>query len=95
MRTITHIIGKVITEKATNLESSLIYAFEVDISSSKTQIKEAMKALYGELPQSVRVITRKSQPRRAGKTRRVLVGQPKKIAYVHMKNALKGISNTK
>lgn len=92
MRTITHIIGKVLTEKATNLERNQVYMFEVDVKSTKTQIAEAVSALYGERPLTVRVVTRPPQTRRVGKARREVHTAVRKLAYVHMKNPLKALT---
>lgn len=94
MRSIIPIISKVITEKATNLEKSKVFVFEVDIKSSKTQIKEAIKILYGETPIEINVVTRPPHARRVGKTKKEVFIQPRKIAYVKMKNSLNKIANT-
>ncbi len=92
MRTVTHITGKILTEKATNLERSQVYMFAVNKKSSKTQIAEAVNALYGEKPLSVRVVTRPPQTRRVGKARREVHTAARKIAYVQMKNPLKTLA---
>lgn len=92
MHTISHIIRKVITEKATSQEARQVYVFEVNPKSSKTQISEAIRVLYGEKPIAIRVVTRPPQTKKVGKTRKEVHTAIRKLAYVHSKNPLTNLS---
>ncbi|MBP6993813.1 50S ribosomal protein L23 [Candidatus Woesebacteria bacterium] len=92
MHTIHHISRRVVTEKATSQERNQVYMFEVNTKSSKTQIAEAFKMLYGEKPLVVRVVTRPPQSRKVGKMRRESLTPIRKIAYIQTKNPLGPIS---
>lgn len=46
-----------ITEKATKIAESNVYTFNVSVDATKTSIKQAVKALYGVTPVSVRIVT--------------------------------------
>lgn len=92
MHSINHIIRRVVTEKATSQERNQVYMFEVSTKSSKTQIAEAIKGLYGEKPMVVRVVTRPPQSKKVGKMRRDALTAVRKLAYVQMKNPLGAIS---
>ena len=65
------ILGPVITEKATMASENGAVVFEVDIDSSKPQIKEAVEALFGVKVKAVNTTIAK------GKTKR-FKGQPGK-----------------
>jgi ribosomal protein L23 len=94
MHTISHIIRKVVTEKAANQERNQVYVFEVDTKSSKTQIAEAIKTLYGEKPLAVRVVTRPPQTKKVGKNRTEVHTPVRKLAYVHTKNPISTLTKT-
>lgn len=91
MKTSNPIISKIVTEKATNLERGQVYVFEVNPKSSKTQIAQAIRELYGEKPLSVRVATRPPQSRKVGKMRREVKTAIRKLAYVHTKNPISNL----
>ena len=94
MHTISHIIRKVITEKATSQEARQVYVFEVNPKSSKTQIAEAIRVLYGEKPLAVRVVTRPPQTKKVGKARKEVLTSARELAYVHSKNPLTTLSKS-
>ena len=94
MHTIVHIIRKVVTEKATSQERNQVYMFEVDPRSSKTQISEAVRVLYGEKPLAVRVVNRPPQTKKVGKNRKEVHTSARKLAYVHTKNPINNLSKS-
>lgn len=65
------LIRPVITERATDLRANNQYVFEVPLAANKTQIAEAVKALYNKKVSSVRtmVVRGKFKNRRSGRVR--------------------------
>lgn len=57
-----------ITEKATDLSAENKYIFKVARIANKSQIKKAVRALYGVKVTSVNIINIHRKPRRIGKT---------------------------
>jgi len=92
MHATAHIIRKVVTEKATSQERNQVYIFEVNPNSTKTQIAEAIKILYGEKPLAVRVVTRAPQTKKVGKLRREVQTAVRKLAYIQTKNPISNLT---
>ncbi len=62
------LVRPLVTEKGTDQATELnAYAFEVDLRANKAQIKQAVRTVYGVNVLSVRTMTRKGKPRRAGR----------------------------
>lgn len=80
--------SKLLTEKSTRLETSLVYSFEVARVATKSQISQTIFDLYGKRPLSVKTSVRPGKQYRAGKARRMFDAPDRKIAYVHMGEAL-------
>jgi large subunit ribosomal protein L23 len=66
------LVRPLVTEKSTALAQLGQYAFEVSTRANKVEIRKAVKAVYGVLPTSVRVITVLGKPvrSRTGMSRR-------------------------
>lgn len=62
-------IKPLITEKSAVAQSLNKYSFIVAADATKTQIKQAVKEIYGVLPQAVNVINMQGKMRRSGRTR--------------------------
>lgn len=45
-----------ITEKATQVADNNVYTFNIDVSATKTQVKEAIKALYKVTPVKINIV---------------------------------------
>ena len=61
------IIRPLVTEKGTHQsETYHAYAFQVNTTSNKTQIKQAVERIYNVKVVEVRTSNRKGKPRRAG-----------------------------
>lgn len=45
-----------LTEKATQIAEKNVYTFNIAQNATKTQVKEAVKALYGVTPVSVNIV---------------------------------------
>jgi large subunit ribosomal protein L23 len=66
MDAINVIIRPLITEKSSHLQATRnAYAFEVNPSANKTEIRQAVQALYHVPVKEVRTMNRKGKPRRA------------------------------
>ncbi len=50
-----------LTEKATQIAENNVYTFNIAQNATKTQVKEAVKALYGVTPVSVNVVKQKQE----------------------------------
>lgn len=74
-----------LTEKSTLLMEDDVYTFEVQPNATKQRIKEAMKAIYGVIPEKVRTVSMKSKKVRSRKGRTGSRGGGKK-AYVYLKD---------
>ncbi len=72
-----------ITEKSTALQIENKYAFEVDKSANKPQIKQAVEKAFKVEVTSVNVVTIPGKTRRLG--RRLLAARPWKKAIVTLK----------
>jgi large subunit ribosomal protein L23 len=44
-----------VTEKAEGLRAKNIYAFEIDLRANKTLVKQAVKKIYGVIPEKVNI----------------------------------------
>ena len=51
----------IVTEKAENLRAQNIYIFEVDLKANKKLVKEAVKAVYGIMPEKVNIVRMKAR----------------------------------
>ena len=56
----------IVTEKASILREGNTYAFKVESSSNKVQIRQAIESIFSVHVESVRTITVPSKPRRQG-----------------------------
>lgn len=82
---IEHVIIKpVLTEKATSLATTQVYAFYVNLRASKDQIKIALEKIYGVTVGDVRTTVRDGKVRKYGKRQMKKQMSNKKIAYVHV-----------
>jgi large subunit ribosomal protein L23 len=72
-----------VTEKNTMLQSQNKYAFEVDRSSNKEQVKEAVEKAFKVTVTAVNVISVRGREKRVG--RRMVTGSPWKKAVVTLK----------
>lgn len=57
----------VITERTTDLLASKKYVFEVDLRANKTEIKDAVQAIFGVKVVNVNTMRVKGKPKRVGK----------------------------
>lgn len=55
------LVRPLLTEKALNLSKEGKYLFEVYISANKIEVKNAIKKVYGIMPQDVNIITKKGK----------------------------------
>lgn len=78
------IIKPLLTEKATALAATQVYAFYVNTRASKDQIKVALEKIYGVTVGSVRVTVRGGKVRKYGKRQMKKQTSDRKIAYVHV-----------
>ncbi|MFO0703285.1 MAG: 50S ribosomal protein L23 [Patescibacteria group bacterium] len=76
------IIGRIVTEKVSKMEKDNVYGFYVSTKSNKNQVKVAIEKMYGQKAIKVNIVKRPKTPRRAGKQRRVIYDEGKKIAYI-------------
>jgi len=72
-----------VTEKNTSLQGQNKYAFEVDSSANKQQVKQAVEKAFNVKVTAVNVMLVPGKERRAG--RRVLLSSPWKKAVVTLK----------
>ncbi|WP_078382554.1 50S ribosomal protein L23 [Sutcliffiella halmapala] len=57
----------VITERSTDLMSEKKYTFEVDVRSNKTEVKDAVEAIFGVTVEKVNIMNYKGKFRRVGR----------------------------
>lgn len=57
----------VITEKTSELMAEKKYVFEVDLRSNKTEIKDAVEAIFGVKVKNVNTIKMPAKPKRYGR----------------------------
>lgn len=57
----------VITEKTSELMAEKKYVFEVDLRSNKTEIKDAIEAIFGVKVKNVNTIKMPAKPKRYGR----------------------------
>lgn len=71
-----------VTEKAEALRASNIYAFEIDLRANKTLVKQAIRKIYGVIPEKVNI----TYIRAKGKRNKFGVGfkSTRKKAYVFL-----------
>lgn len=74
-----------VTEKAANLTSSNVYTFDIRVSATKEDVKNAVKALYKVTPVKIRVVNVKAKRVRL-RARRGFGAKPRtRKAYVYLK----------
>lgn len=61
------LVKPLITEKSAKGEANGEYSFAVSLSANKSEIKEAVKHLYGIMPESVRTMNFDGKIKRSGK----------------------------
>lgn len=74
-----------ITEKATMHQEKNMYTFDIAERATKSDVKNAVRALYGVLPRKVRVVTVLAKQRRNARTGTRGVTRGGKKAYVYLK----------
>ncbi|MCM3598877.1 MULTISPECIES: 50S ribosomal protein L23 [Bacillaceae] len=57
----------VITELSTDLMTEKKYTFEVDVKANKTQVKDAIEAIFGVKVEKVNVLNYKGKYKRVGR----------------------------
>jgi large subunit ribosomal protein L23 len=57
----------VITERSTELMESKKYTFEVDVRANKTQVKDAVEAIFGVKVAKVNIMNYKGKYKRVGR----------------------------
>lgn len=75
-----------ITEKATFLQGSGAYVFDVSAFATKTQIAEEVSRVYGVKPRAVRIVRTPSKAVRSMRTGKKGVKSGGKKAYVFLKS---------
>lgn len=75
-----------ITEKASVHQSVGVYTFDVETSATKTQIAEAVRAIYKVTPRKVRIVQVPLKRTRSIRTGRAGVKIGGKKAYVYLKS---------
>ena len=79
----------IVTEKTTALAKRGIYTFEVARRATIAQIKEAINLLFGVKAVSIRTLVEKGSARRLPKSRRLVLGEETKKAYVTVEKGKK------
>jgi large subunit ribosomal protein L23 len=57
----------VITERSTDLMAEKKYTFEVDVRANKTEVKDAVEAIFGVTVEKVNIMNYKGKFRRVGR----------------------------
>ena len=57
----------IITEKASTLKENNVYTFSVDVKANKTQIKQAIEAIFNVKVESVNIINVHPRKKRVGR----------------------------
>ena len=85
-RDLTHVLSHArITEKASMHSEQGVYTFNIAMSATKRDIKQAVFALYKVMPRAVRVLSVPTKVRRNAKTGKTGVTTIGKKAYVYLK----------
>jgi len=74
-----------ITEKATMMAERNVYAFEVTVDSTKSEIKKSIKALYNVMPEKIRIVRHKPEKFISRMRNRRGMRSGYKKAYVYLK----------
>ena len=74
-----------ITEKASDLQASSVYTFDIATSATKRDVARAMHAIYKVRPRSIRIVKVPSKNARNARTGRRGVKQGGRKAYVYLK----------
>ena len=74
-----------ITEKATMRQEGGVYTFDVALRATKSEIRDAIRVLYGVQPRKVHVVPVPSKQKRSVRTGIQGVARGGKKAYVYLK----------
>jgi len=85
-RDLSHVLRHArITEKATTLEASGVYTFDIAARVSKRDVMQAVRSLYKVTPRKVRVVPVPTKARRNVRTGKTGSTGVSKKAYVYLK----------
>lgn len=85
-RDFSHVLSHArITEKATMQAEANVYTFNVSRNATKSEIIEAVRALYKVTPRLVRILKVPSKVKRNMRTGRLGIKSGGKKAYVYLK----------
>lgn len=79
------IAGPRITEKSVGLGDKNVYTFNVRRDSTKYEVFDAVKAIYGVTPVKVNIVNKKPAARLSGSKNRMVKEPGLKKAYVYLK----------
>lgn len=74
-----------ITEKASMHQAAGVYTFDIAATATKRDVIQAVRALYGVTPRTVRIVTIPTKARRNARTGKVGMTGGGKKAYVYLK----------
>ncbi len=77
--------GPRITEKAVSLGENNVYTFNIKRGSTKYQVFDAVKAVYGVTPVKVNIVNKQPALRLSGSKNRMVKVAGQKKAYVYLK----------
>lgn len=80
------IIKPILTEKASQMTQSNVYAFEVNNKANKNQVADFLEKLFKVKIAKVRMIKRKGKIKKAGQKMKEKKMSDRKIAYVTLKS---------
>ena len=75
------IFAPIITEKSAMMEAEGKYAFKVDVRANKTQIKQAIEAIFNVKVENVNTVNVKPKKKRVGR----YVGKTNKVKKAYVK----------
>lgn len=86
-RDLSHVLSHArITEKASLVQGSGIYVFDIPSDVSKRDIMQAVKQFYGVTPRKINVTGVKSKEKRSMRTGRVGIKKGGRKAYIYLKS---------
>ena len=74
-----------ITEKATMHQEGGVYMFDVALRATKSEVRDAVRALYGVMPRKVHMVPVPSKQKRSVRTGARGIARGGKKAYVYLK----------
>ncbi|OGG80310.1 50S ribosomal protein L23 [Candidatus Kaiserbacteria bacterium RIFCSPLOWO2_01_FULL_54_13] len=74
-----------ITEKATMHQETGVYTFDVAERATKSEVRDAVRSLYGVVPRKVRIVPIPSKQKRNARTGMRGFARGGKKAYVYLK----------